>query len=54
MEVWTQRVQCKVNVTPYFARYPLRSHFHQPQKTEIHFLNELQHSRARAIKDGLP
>ena len=29
MEVWTQRVPCKGNVTPeYFARDPLRSYFH--------------------------
>ena len=45
MEVWTQRVPCKVNVTPfgvtYFARDTLRSYFHEPQKNEIHFLNEL-------------
>ena len=58
MEVWTQRVPCKVNVTPeyerngsrakltwrpsgvtYFAGDPLRSYFHEPQKTEFYFLN---------------
>ena len=40
MEVWTQRVPCKVNVTlEYFARDPLRLYFHEPQKNEIYFLN---------------
>ena len=37
MEVWTQRVPCKVNVT-YFARNLLRSYFQDPQKNEIHLL----------------
>ena len=50
MEVWTQRVPCKVKgVTyfahdegvTYFARDPLRSYFHKPQKNEIYFLNEM-------------
>ena len=42
MEVWTQRVPCKVNVkgVTYFARNPLRSYFHEPQKNEIYFLNK--------------
>ena len=43
MEVWTQWVPCKVYVTPegvtYFARAPLRSYFHDPQKNKIYFLN---------------
>ena len=35
-----QWVPCKVNVTPfYFARSPLRSYFHDPQKNEVYFLN---------------
>ena len=47
MEVWTQRVPCKVKgVTyfahdegvTYFARDPLRSYFHEPQKNEKLFL----------------
>ena len=44
MEVWTQGVPCKVNMTPApwrhvnFARDPLRSYFHEPQKNEIHHL----------------
>ena len=40
MELWTQRVLCKVNVTPYFARDPLCSYFHEPQKNEIYFLTQ--------------
>ena len=40
MEVWTQRVPCKVKVVTYFARDPLRSYFHEPQKNEIYFLNK--------------
>ena len=40
IEVWTQGVPCKVNVTPYFARDPLRSYFYEPQKNEIYFLNK--------------
>ena len=38
MEIWTQRVPCKVNVTP--ERGPLRSYFHEPQKNVIYFLNK--------------
>ena len=37
MEIWTQWVPCKVDVT-YFAHAPLRSYFHDPQKNEIYFL----------------
>ena len=37
MEVWTQWVPCKVNVTP--SRAPLRSYFHDPLKNETYFLN---------------
>ena len=54
IDVWTQWVPCKVNVTPwiptkltwrrsgvtYFARDPLRSYFDEPQKNEIYFLTE--------------
>ena len=51
IEVWTQYVPCKVNVTPilgvtYFARDPLRSYFDEPQKNEIHFLNVLPDPRS--------
>ena len=43
MEVWKQRVPCKVNVTPeYFARDPLRSYFHEPQKNDFFFLKYKQ------------
>ena len=31
------KTKCK-----YFARDPLRSYFHEPQKNEIYFLNEPQ------------
>ena len=45
MEVWTQQVPCKVNGLPlgviYFACDLLRSYFHEPQKNEIYFLNEI-------------
>ena len=37
MEVWTQRVPSGVT---YFARDPLRSYLHEPQKNEIYFLCE--------------
>ena len=40
IEVWTQRVPCKVKVDTYFARDPLRSYIHEPQKNEISFLNK--------------
>ena len=40
IEVWTQRVSCKVNVTPFFAREPLHSYFDEPQKNEIYFLTQ--------------
>ena len=33
-------VPCKVKVVTYFARDPLRSYFHEPQKNEIYFLNK--------------
>ena len=39
MKVWTQRVTCKVSYRVNFARDPLRSYFHEPQKNEIHLLN---------------
>ena len=43
MEVWTQRVTCKVNDTEgrhvNIARDPLRSYLHEPQTTEIHLLH---------------
>ena len=38
MEVWTQQVTCKVSDDLNFARDPLRSYFHEPQKNEIHLL----------------
>ena len=40
MEVWTQRVTCKVSDRRHvnFARDPLRSYLHEPQKNEIHLL----------------
>ena len=42
MEVWTQRVLCKVNVMPktYFVRNLLCSYFHEPWKNEIYFLHK--------------
>ena len=44
MEVRKQRVPCKLNVTPlgitYFARDPLCSYFHEPQKNENYLFNE--------------
>ena len=33
-----QLVTCKVNDDHNFARDPLRSYFHEPQKNEIHLL----------------
>ena len=43
-KVWTQWVQCKVNMRPfaYFALDPLRSYFDECQKNEIYFLNGLK------------
>ena len=38
MEVSTQRVTRKVTDDHNFARNPLRSYFHEPQKNEIHLL----------------
>ena len=38
MEVWTQRVTCKVSDDLNFARDPLCLYFHEPQKNEIHLL----------------
>ena len=38
MEVWMQRVTCKFGRHDNFARDPLRSYFHEPQKNEIHLL----------------
>ena len=41
MEVWMQRVTCKVAPEEHhinFARDPLCSYFHEPQKNEIHLL----------------
>ena len=42
MEIWTQRVKCKVSdarrASRYLGRDPLRSYFHEPQKNEIHLL----------------
>ena len=42
MEVWTQRVTCKVSEPEgrhfNFTRDPLRLYFHEPQKNEIHLL----------------
>ena len=42
MQVWMQRVMCKVSDARRrhinFARDPLRSYFHEPQKNEIHLL----------------
>ena len=35
MEIWTQGVTCKVRDDLNFARDPLRSYFHEPQKNEI-------------------
>ena len=49
MEVWTQRVPCKVLGVTYFARDPLRSYFHEPQKNEIYFLNVQQSSLWRDV-----
>ena len=34
----TQRITCKVSDDLNFARDPLRSYFHEPQKNEIHLL----------------
>ena len=53
MEVRTQRVPCNVYVTPfgatYFARDPLRSYFHEPQKNEIYVLNETEKKNQQSI-----
>ena len=53
IEVWTQWVLCKINVTgvTYFARDPLRSYFDEQQKNEIYFLNK-HYSKINVEKFG--
>ena len=45
----------RANITDvtYFARGPLCSYFHEPQKNEIYFLNEPRRSKIGSSKENI-